>query len=442
MSQIVIEIVFIVVLVLLNGLFSMSEMAVVAARKTRLQQLSNEGQTQAQTALDLAEAPNQFLSTVQIGITLVGVLAGAFGGATLAEWLAGQVEKIDGLAPYSDALGLGLVVMLITYLSLVIGELVPKRLALQSPEKIAMTVAGPMRWLSRVAFPLERLLSFSSNAVVRLLGVKPSEDPGVTEDDIRILMQEGTEAGVFLEAEQHMIRSVFRLNDQHVSALMTPRTEIIWLDVDDSRDEIRTKATDSVYSAFPVCRGSLDNLVGIVRARDLLLHCLSDGPSNLEGLSEKPPFVPENATASNIVELFKQTRSYTVMVVDEYGGIQGMVTAYDILEAIVGDLQGGLNEAQAVQREDGSWLMDGMTQIDKLKEVLGIRLFPGEERGAYETLGGFVMSELGEIPSSGKHFQWAGFRFEVVDMDGLRVDKVLIEREKDKIAVDETKSDV
>jgi len=427
MSAVLGEILVVVLLLIINGVFAMSELAIVSSRRARLQQHVNKGNTGARIALELAESPDQFLSTVQIGITLVGVLAGAFGGATIAEILGKQLSEIDWLAPYSEALGLGIVVATITYFSLVIGELVPKRVALQNPERIAVVVARPMRWLMLITYPLVRLLSASSDVAVWLLRFRPTASPPATEEEIRFLMEEGTQAGIFRESEQDMIESVFRLDEWYVSALMTPHTEIVWLDITDPPEQIRSKVIESRHSELPVCRDSLDRMLGMVRVKDLLAHYLSGEPMNLEAHLRPAHYVPETATAARVVEIFKQAEDQTVLVIDEYGGIQGLITEHDLLETLVGDIvSANADEPQIVQREDRSWLMDGMLHMDRFKEVTGIRTLPGEDRHSYQTLGGFVMYQMGQIPTAGQHFEWGGFRFEVVDMDGHRVDKVLV----------------
>lgn len=428
MSPTTIEILVVFFLIIANGVFAMSEMAVVAARKARLQQLANQGNANARIALELANAPNQFLSTVQIGITLIGILAGAFGGATLANKLASVLSRLPLLAPYSQVLGLGIVVVSITYLSLVIGELVPKRLALNSPERIAATIAIPMQMLAVVAAPVVHLLSSSTDLVLRVLRVQPSTEPQVTEEEIKVLIDQATEAGTFEAAEQNMVERVFRLGDRRVSSLMTPRPDIIWLDLDDSLEENQHKITQSVHARFPVCQGSLDNALGIVHVNDLFTRSLAGEPIDLLALLQQPLFVPENTQALKVLELFKQSGTHIALVVDEYGIIQGLVTLTNVLEAIVGDIPSidEQGESQAVQREDGSWLLDGMLPVDDFKELFEVKELPGEERGNYHTLGGFVVMHLGRIPAAADHFEWSGLRIEVVDMDGNRVDKVLV----------------
>ena len=428
MTSVLLEASIIVLLIILNGVFAMSEMAVVSARKARLQDQANRGSGGARAALALAEAPDRFLSTVQIGITLVGVLSGAFGGQTIARIISEAAESYPTLAPYSNAIGLGAVVVVITYLTLVIGELLPKRIALQNPEGIAATVAAPMTFLSRLAGPLVRMLSASTRLAGRLIGLQMRAESPVTEEEIRILIEQGTEAGVFDIREQDMVESVFRLDDRHISTLMTPHTEIVTLDVTDSPEEIRAKLSACDYSSVPVVRGSLDDLVGIVRANDIVTQLLAAEPLNLETLAQPVLFVPEITTVSRLVEQLRQSAEHSVMVIDEHGGIQGLITEHDILEAIVGDLPSAqdLSQPQAVQRDDGSWLLDGLMTLDEVRDVLDIGLVPGEGRGTFETLGGFIMDRLGAVPTTGAHFDWGSYRFEVVDMDEHRVDKILV----------------
>ncbi len=423
MSTIGWEVLLILVLLIANGVFSMSEMAIVSSRKTKLQQMANEGDKKAGVALDLANEPGHFLSTIQVGITLIAMLTGAFGGATISEHLAAQLRTIPIIAPYSEVLSLALVVIGLTYLSLIIGELAPKRLALHNPERIASIVAGPMRFLSLLTFPIVRLLSFSTDLVLRVLGVKPPSESPVTEEEIQVLLQEGTEAGVFEEAEQDMVEGVFRLGERRVSALMRPWTEIVWLDVNDSAEEIRRTMTDSSYSRFPVCDGGLDHVLGVVQAKELLVRSLAGQPLDLKAALKKPLFVPESMPASKLLELFKGSGTHLALVIDEYGGLAGLVTINDIVEEIVGDIE--LGEPEAVQRQDGSWLLDGMLLVDDFKELFNISKLSDE--GEYQTLGGFVMMQMGRIPSAGDRFEWDRFRFEVMDMDGNRVDKVLVQ---------------
>ena len=422
------QIIIVLLLIVVNGLFAMSEIAIISARKARLRQKADEGDHKARAALELAETPNRFLSTAQIGITLIGILAGAFGGATLAEELGAYLGRIPPLKPYGEVIGLVIVVLATTYLSLVIGELVPKRLALNNPERIAAAIAAPMRALSVIAYPAVRLLSLSTELVLRILGIRPSAEPPITEEEINVLLEQGTEAGIFQEAEQDMVESVLLLDERRAAGLMTPRPEVVWLDIDDPPDEIRRKMIASPYSRFPVCRGSLDDVLGEVEARDLLARNLCGESFDLKSLLQKPLYVPETMPALKVLEAFKKSGTQMALVIDEYGSIQGLVTLKDILEAIVGDIPSAeeLAEPQVVQREDGSWLLDGMLPVEEFREILGIGELPGEEQGLYQTIAGFVMTQLGRIPSAAEHFEWGGLRFEVMDMDGNRVDKVLV----------------
>lgn len=420
------EILIILLLILVNGLLAMAEIAIVSARKTRLRQLANEGDKSARAALELADSPNRFLSTVQVGITLVGIFAGAFGGATLAQYLAMSLRTIPGLAPYSTALSLGIVVAAITYLSLVIGELVPKRLALHSPERIASLIARPMRILSTLAAPIVYLLSVSTEAVLAILGIESSAGAPVTEEEIQVLVEQGAEAGMIEEAERDMVASIFRLGDRRVEALMTPRTEITWIDINDPPDVIRGTIEASNHSRLPVCDDSLDNVLGIVLVKDLLSQSMAGETLDLRAVMKRPLYVPETMPALKVLELFKQTGMHMALLIDEYGGIDGLVTVVDILEAIVGDIPTPeeLVAPPIVQRDDGSWLIDGLLPIDEFKELFQIRHLPDED--SYQTLGGFIVLHIGRIPAPSDHFEWDGLRFEVVDMDGNRVDKVLV----------------
>lgn len=427
MSEIGLEALIIFVLIIINGVFALSEIAVVSSRKVRLQQRANEGDVGARTALRLAENPSDFLSTVQVGITLIGILSGAVAGATISEWLTAQIAMLPALQPYAESLGIGIVVLVITLLSLILGELAPKRLGLHNPEGIAAAVAGPMLFLSKLFSPLVRLLSGATDLIVRLLGVKPNEEPPVTEEELQVLLDQGTQAGVFEESEQNMVEGVFRLNDRRVGSLMTPRSEIAWLDVNDSPDEIRAEIEKNPYSRFPVCEDSLDNVLGIIEARDLLLESLHGEPLLLKRNLQPAQYIPETALASKALDTFKAGDAEMMMVVDEFGSVQGLVTIFDILEEIVGDID---SEPQATQRQDGSWLLDGMISIEDIKEIFNLRYLPDEDQ--YETLSGFVMLQLGRIPQAADRFDWNALNFEVIDMDGKRVDKVLVTTAKPK----------
>lgn len=423
-----VEILLILLLTILNAIFVMSEMAIVSVRKVRLQQMANQGDVKARVALELANSPNQFLATVQVGITLLVIVSGAFGESVIARKLLPLLNLVPWFAPYSEAIASATAILAVTYLTLIIGELVPKRLALNNPEQIASAVATPMRTLSKFASPIVHLLSASTDLVLRMLGTRPPSNPQVTEEEIKVLIEQGTEAGTFEEAEQDMLNRVFRLGDRRVSALMTPRPDIIWLDLDDSAEMNRQIMVDNAHGQFPVCQGELDNVLGIVQVNDLLSRCLTNQPLDLTAALRRPLYVPESTPGLKILELFKQSGTHIAIVVDEYGVIQGLVTLNDILEEIVGDIPSidELDEPQSVQREDGSWLVDGMLPVEEFFEIFEMQELPREQRGNYHTMGGFVVNQLGRIPNATDHFEWQGMRFEVMDMDGNRVDKVLV----------------
>jgi putative hemolysin len=428
MNAITTEILILFLLILVNGLFSMSEMAVVASKKVRLQQRADGNNKGAQVALALAGKPTQFLSTIQIGITLIGILSGAFGGATIAEELAAVFSKQSGLAPYSETLSVTIVVLTVTYLTLVIGELVPKRLALNNAERIAAAVAPLMQTVSKIAKPAVNLLGLSTELVLVILRAKPSGEPSVTEEEIKIMIDEGTQVGVFEEVEQEIMERVFRLGDRKISSLMAHSTEMVWLDVGDPLEENLRKMVASGHSNFLICRGELDKVIGIARIKDLFARCAEGQPVDIKPTSPLPPFVLESMTALEVLKKFKESNSQIALVIDEYGSIAGMVTLTDVLEAIVGDIPAVdvEGEPEAVQREDGSWLFDGMLAIDDLRIFLDLDELPNEDEGNYETLGGLLMTQLGRIPFTGDHIEWENLRFEVVDMDGHRVDKVMV----------------
>jgi putative hemolysin len=422
------EIVLILLLIIANGVFSGSEIAIVSARKVRLEQLAKDGNKKARVALKLANSPNNLLSTVQIGITLIGIVSGAVGGATVSHNLQDLFARVPLLKPYSEVLGFGIVVTLITYLSLVIGELVPKRLALNNPEPIACAIAQPMRWLSKIASPLVYLLGISTDKLLELAGVRASEEPPVTEEEIRALIGQGTQAGLFEKSEQDMVSRVFRLGDRPVQALMTPRLEIDWLDLDSPWEETQQLIVESPHSRFPVCQEDLDNCLGIIRIKDVLSAHFSGGAIDLKAMLQTPLFVPENTHALRVLEMFKEFGTHMAMVTDEYGGIAGLVTLNDLTEAIFGELPTTETEEEpmVIQREDGSWLLDGLLSIDEFKALFDRESLPEEDTGLYHTLAGFVIRSLGRIPRSGDLFTWNGLQFEVVDMDGMRVDKLLV----------------
>ncbi|NMF56947.1 hemolysin family protein [Pseudanabaena yagii] len=428
MSSLAFEALFIILLIIANGVFSMSELAIVSARKVRLEQWAKEGNAKARAALRLISSPNNFLSTTQIGITLIGILSGALGGTTVAKSLKELLDTIAIIKPYSESLSFSIVVGIITYLSLVVGELVPKRLAMSNAEQIACNVAPPMRFLANIGTPIVYLLSASTEALLSMLGIQANEEAQVTEEEIKVMIAQGAESGMFEEAEQDMVERVFRLGDRPIKALMTPRTEIDWIDIDSPFEETQREVLESGHSRFPVARENLDDCVGIVDIREFLNASIHGVPIDLLKVSSPPLYVAETASALSVLEQFKQSGDRVAMVTDEYGGVEGMVTLTDLLEAIVGDLPSSdrQGDPDAIQREDGSWLIDGMISSDRLKEILEIEDLPYEEERNYHTLGGLMMTYLRHIPMVGEHFTWQRIRFEVVDMDGNRVDKVLI----------------
>jgi putative hemolysin len=416
----------IVVLTIANGLFSMSETAVVSSRRARLQQRAEGGDQSAERALQLSEQPNVFLATVQIGITLIGTLSGAFGGARLSGPVADLIDGIPGVSRFADSVAFALVVLVITYLSLVIGELVPKRIALNNPEGIASMVAGPMTSASKMVAPVVHLLGASTNAMLALLRVRDNDDPPVTEEEVGVLLEQGARAGIFLPAEQEMAERVFDLADDRVSSLMTPRPEVTWIDIDSTQEEVSDLLLDSPFSRFPVAKGDLDNLVGVISAKQLLNSAL-DGSIALPEAFSAPLVLPESTMALRALERFRQTGEHLAVVIDEYGGTAGILSLTDILEALVGDMPGpGETDIRtAFRRPDGSWLLEGDMPADEMSDLLGIRSLPGHAERIYETVGGFVLAQLGHIPEMGERFTIAGWTFEVLDMDKLRVDKVL-----------------
>jgi putative hemolysin len=428
MNGVMLEILVILLLIVANGLLALSEIAIVSARDIRLQQRAAAGSKGAEAALELSADPGRFLSTVQIGITLVGIFTGAFGGATLAGPLAGFLSQYPPLDRYSTPLAIGIVVITITYLSLVIGELVPKQIALNNPERAASLVAIPMSRFSRLAGPLVRLLSLSTAFVVKLLGFGEREEGEVTEQDVEMLIGQGTERGVFEPIEQEMVRQVFRLSDRRAEGLLTPRPEVVSIDLDESPEASRRAIIEYGHSYLPVIQGDLDHVQGYVRAVDLLAQVLLGQELDYRAVLRSALYVPERAPVFDVLERFKGTGAQIAFVVDEFGGIQGLLTHTDILEAIIGDIYEPQDEVDPdiFQRPDGSWLIDGMVPVQEFRDLFGLKSLPGEEEGHFQTLGGFVITMLGRIPSSGDLIELEGLDLEVVDMDGRRVDKVLV----------------
>jgi putative hemolysin len=434
MNEVGFDLFLIAVLVLGNGLFAMTEIAVVSARKARLQQWANEGNHRAQNALDLANSPNRFLATVQVLITLITLLTGAAAGSTISKRFAESISGLPFIGQYSENIAITVVVMAVGFLQVIFGELVPKTVALNHAEKIASLMAWPMQMVSRLAYPIVSLLGFITDTVLRIMGSKPSSEPPVTGDEINVMIAQGTEAGVFQESQQDMVESVIEMNERRINSIMTPRPDIVWLDVEAPFEENREKILGSSYSRFPVCRGGLDEVIGLIHTKDMLADCISGKPIDLQGHTRKALTVPETIPVLKSLESFKESGIHIALVIDEYGSLQGLVTLNDIMESIVGEIDSHDQKEErpgAIKREDGSWLVDGMQPIEDFKELMEIDYLPEEDTDTYQTLGGFVMMKLGRIPKAGEHFRQDDVRYEVMDMDGNRVDKVLVKRESE-----------
>ncbi len=421
------EIALLLLLVLINGVFAMSEIALVTARRARLQKrVDEDGDTLAAEALRLGEDPTQFLSTIQIGITSIGILNGIVGEAVLAEPLGLWLQTRGMEAETASIASTALIVVIITYVSIVLGELVPKRIGQMSPESIARLVARPMHWLAIGTRPFVKLLTVSTKLMLRLLGLRADNQPQVTEEEIHAMLAEGSDAGIIEQHEHEMVRNVFRLDDRLIASLMVPRSDIIYIDVEEDNDLNLKRVSESHHSRFPVCRGGMNDVLGITNAKQILAQTLrGERPDFLDGL-QPVVYVPESLTGMELLDNFRKSGVHLALVVDEYGEIQGMVTLQDVLEAITGEFQPQhAEDAWAVQREDGSWLIDGIIPVPELKDRLDLIRVPEEERGRYNTLSGMLMLMLGRIPRTGDHVEWEGWRFEIVDMDGNRIDKVL-----------------
>jgi putative hemolysin len=411
-------------LILLNGAFALSEIALVAARKTRLQPLAEEGDAGALAALRLHEGPTRFLSTIQIGITSIGILNGIVGEAALAPVLAGWLHARGLEGRFVDYASTAAVVILITYFSIVLGELVPKRLAQLDPEAVARQVARPMELLARITRPFVALLAGSTRLVLRVLGIRDAQARPVTEEEIHALLVEGSESGAIEEEEHDMVRNVFRLDDRQIGSLMVPRREVVSLDVSLPWEENVKRIEESRHTRYPVVRGGLRDVVGVISARGLLRRCLRGQPPQWETDAQPPVFVPESLTGMELLQNFRASGVQLAFVVDEYGEVLGIVTLRDVLEAVTGEFRSGRAEDQwAVMRDDGSWLLDGFMPIPELKDRLGLKALPEEER--YHTVSGLLMMLLGRLPQTGDKTDWDGWRFEIVDMDAKRIDKVL-----------------
>jgi len=426
------DLIILIALILLNGIFAMSEIALVTARRSRLQKLAEKGDSAAKTAMRLGAEPTQFLSTIQIGITAIGILNGIVGEAALAapfaRWLHGH-----GLEQQASAtVATFLVVVVITYFTIVVGELVPKRIGQFNAEGIARLMAGPVAALAKLSRPFVYLLSFSTDGILRLMGKGELSSAHLTEEDIHAMLAEGSEAGVIEKQEHEMVRNVFRLDDRQIASLMTPRSEIVYLDISQPLSGSMDALTQSDHSRFPVCRGGLDNPLGVITTKKLLKQCLKGGITDLAGQLQPCVYVPESLTGMKLLEQFRASGVQMVFVIDEYGEILGLVTLQDVLEALAGEFRPrDPEDVWAVQREDGSWLLDGLTPIPELKDRLQLKSVPEEEKGRYHTLSGMMMLLNNRLPHTGDVTEWEEWRFEVVDLDGKRVDKVLASRRRD-----------
>jgi putative hemolysin len=428
LDSIVLEALIIVAMVVANGVFAMSEIAVVSARKARLLHRAKSGDKRAETALRLAERPERFLSTIQIGITTVGVLAGAFGGATIARELSAALKAYPSIAPWSGTIAVGAVVVAISFLSIVLGELVPKRIALGAPETIAGAVAPPMEALSRIASPLVTLLGWSSSALLAILRIKPAKEMPITEDELCLLLHQGAKAGTIEAGERQIVERVFVLGGRPVRSVMTPRTDIEWLELGRPIDELRAIAQESSHGLFPIAEGTIEKIVGVVGAKDLWAATVTDGQT-LRKLARTPLYVPEKLPVLRVLEMFRETRNHVAIVVDEYGAVEGLVTPRDLFEALVGELPSEDREVEpaVVARADGSWSLDAALDIEEVKLLLGVDGLEGE-KDSYQTIAGYVIERLRRLPRIGEFVESNGWRFEIIDMDGRRVDRIIVSR--------------
>ncbi|HEX2950608.1 MAG TPA: hemolysin family protein [Armatimonadota bacterium] len=420
-----VEAIIILLLLLINGFFALAEISIVSSRKSRLQRMANEGDRHAKIALDLANAPTTFLSSVQLGITLVGILAGAFGGATLSADLARVVRHIPGLARYAPTISFVAIVLIITYLTIIIGELAPKRIALINPERYARLVARPMSIISTIVSPLVAFLGASSDLLIKIFRIPAKAEPPVSDEEIRMLFEEGISAGVFERTEKDIVDRLFRLSDRRVNSIMTTRPDIVWLEVGEPQDEIVQTITTHDFTAYPVYEEDIDNIIGVVFAKDIVGRLLRNEMITLAEMVRKPLIFHESFHALRAIESLKQSGTHIAIVIDEYGTAQGILTLTDIFESLVGEIP-SFEEPDIVRRDDGSLLIDGFLAIDELKSALQVPSLPYEEQGNYQTLAGFIMTYLGRVPKVGDHFTWNHFCFEVVDMDANRIDRVLI----------------
>lgn len=412
-------------LIILNGIFAMSELAIVSASKARLREASEADDVGASTAIELADDPNKFLSTVQIGITLVGIFTGAFGGSTIAGDLTVLLtDNFTISQSVAEQIALTIIVLITTYLSLVVGELVPKRIALSNPERISRLVSRPMKRLSQVSAPLVWFLSKSTEFIAGLLGVKGNNDAFVTDFEVLAMIREGVNSGEFDDREHEMVKGALELDDKRIRQITTPRTDIAWLDINASVEEIRQKLRETSFSSYPVYEGDYDTVVGVIRSKDLFTYLLTHETIDLHDILREPFYVPQTAVAADVLQKFKKSVLNAALVLDEFGGIAGIVTLNDIVEAVFGDVD--MQDSQAIQRKDGSWLFDGLHTISDMPDILAGFILPEDEQSDYETLAGFVLKRMGRIPEAADSFDWGDYEIEIMDMDGQRIDKILI----------------
>ncbi|ADB37517.1 hemolysin family protein [Spirosoma linguale] len=424
------ELLIIFLLTLLNGVFSMSEIALVSSRRSKLETAAKNGDRQAQVALDLSNSPNRFLSTVQIGITLIGILLGIFSGDKLTTDVQEFVAQVDFIRPYAHSVAVVLVLLLLTYLSLVFGELVPKRIGLSNPEGIAKTMAAPMIFLSRLTSPFIALLTVSSDLLLKILNIRPNEN-AVTEEEIKSLIQEGTSGGAIEEIEQEIVQNVFQLGDRKITSLMTNRQEIVFLDLEDEPAENKARILEHKHSVYPLCNGGVDEVVGLIYTKDFLGRDLDNELLHLTDMKRDALFVPENNKAYQVLERFRERRQYVGVIVDEYGGVLGIITLNDILDVLVGDINDDVNSDYEIrEREDGTFLIDAQLPFEDFISYFSININAQARREltGFDTLGGFALHILKDIPKAGETFVWQNYRFEIIDMDKSRIDKILVKK--------------
>jgi putative hemolysin len=418
------EIFILLGLIVLNGLFVMSEIALVSARKPRLETMAEKGDRKAESALKLSNSPELFLSAAQIGITLIAIMTGVYSGEKFSKELQPSIARIEVLRPYADTISTTIVVIIVTFLSIVFGELIPKRIGLLNAEKLAKIVAGPMRGFAKGTYPIVWLLNKTSNFIFKIFNIKNKKDDSVTEDEIKAIISEGTESGSIEEEEKELINRIFHLGDRNITSLMTHRSDIIWFDLNDNEEKIREKIVQEPHSVYPICDGNIDNIKGMVSIKDLYII---DDFTLFRDIVQPAMFVPENNTAYQVMEKFKETKNHSCFIVDEYGSLQGMITLNDILEAIVGDIpQTGIQDYEIIEREDGSYLVDAQIPFYDFLSRFDKADWASDEEYGFDTLAGCILQELERIPHTGDKLKWRGFDFEVMDMDGHRIDKVLV----------------